>query len=69
MQYEIKSKTERFKNGEVASVIIGYSAFNDKRTAHGGGRFELSPDEYKDKSNENLKEIAKEHFLNEVYAE
>ncbi|WP_164219403.1 hypothetical protein [Virgibacillus sp. YIM 98842] len=69
MRFEIKSKTERLKNGEVASVVIGYSAFNDKRTAHGGGRFELSPNEYEDKSNEDLKGMAKEHFLNELNAE
>jgi len=69
MIVEIKSKNEVIKNDEVDHVIIQYSARNEGRTVHAGGRYELSVDEYEDMGIDDLKDKAKEHLIDEINAE
>lgn len=69
MIIEIKSKNEVMKNNEVDHVIIQYSARNEGRTVHAGGRYELSVEEHKGMDVEDLKDKAKEHLIDEINAE
>lgn len=57
------------KNDEVDHVIIQYSARNEGRTVHAGGRYELSIDEYEDMGIDDLKDKAKGYLIKEINAE
>lgn len=69
MNYEIRSVNMRYKDDEVETARVIYTARNKDRTVTINGNFDLTAVEYaKNEAVEQLEVMAKEHLMSEVSA-